>query len=121
ARGPQTLRHRDRAITISDLEWLAKQASGTRIARSRGLPNMNRQLERELGWVTLLIVPQGLESRLTPSTELIREVEDYLAERAFMGLSRQTPSRINVIAPGYTQVVVIAEVVPQNINQAQQV
>lgn len=119
ARGAQTLRHRDRAVTSSDLEWLAQQASGTRIARTKCLPNLNRDLRFEPGWVTLLIVPQGTEPKLSPSSELIREVEDYLAERAFVGLVQQTPARLNVIGCGYTQVTVAAELVPRDISQAQ--
>lgn len=121
SRGAQTLRHRDRAVTSSDLEWLAQQASGTRIARAKCLPNLNRDLRFEPGWVTLLIVPQGTEPKLSPSSELIREVEDYLAKRAFVGLVQQTPARLNVIGCGYTQVTVAAELVPRNISQAQQI
>lgn len=121
ARGAQTLRHRDRAVTSSDLEWLAQQASGTRIARTKCLPNLNRDLRVEPGWVTLLIVPQGTEPKLSPSSKLIREVEDYLAERAFVGLVQQTPARLNVIGCGYTQVTVVANIVPREISQAQQI
>ena len=58
-RGPQTLRHRDRAVTPDDFEWLARQAMGTRIARAKCLPNRNRDLDREPGWVTVIIVPRG--------------------------------------------------------------
>ncbi|MGH9939119.1 MAG: putative baseplate assembly protein, partial [Blastocatellia bacterium] len=120
-RGPQTLRHRYRAVACADLEWLARQAAGTRVARAKCLPNVNRDLRFEPGWVTLLIVPQGAEGRLSPGSELIREVEDFLAERAFVGLARQTPARINVIGPGYIQVTVEAEVVPRDIDEAEQV
>src|SRR5437016_4014393 len=120
-RGPQTLKHRDRAVACADLIWLARQAAGTRVARVQCLPNVNRALRFEPGWVTLLIVPQGTEAKLSPSTELIREVEGYLAARAFVGLVQQTPVRINVIGPGYTQVTVVAEVVPRDLDTAQQV
>jgi len=117
-RGPQTLRHRQRAVACGDLEWLARQAAGTAVARAKCLSNINREFRFEPGWVTLIIIPHGTEAKLTPGPELIREVEDYLEARAFVGLSQQTPARINVIGPGYIQVTVIAEVVPQDINQA---
>ena len=120
-RGPQTLKHRSRAVACSDLEWLARQAAGTRVARAKCLPNVNRDLRFEPGWVTLLVVPQGVEGKLSPGSELIREVEDFLAERAFVGLARQTPARINVIGPGYIQVTVEAVVAPQDIDKAEQV
>ncbi len=118
-RGPQTLKHRDNAVTSSDLEWLAYQAVGTRIARTRCLPNINRNLYFEPGWVTLVIVPQGTESKLSPSTELLKQVENYLEARAFAGVSQATPARINVIGPGYIQVAVDAEIVPLDIDVAE--
>jgi uncharacterized phage protein gp47/JayE len=118
-RGPQTLRHRDRAITSTDLEWLARQAVGTRIARAKCLPNLNRELRFEPGWVTLVIVPQGQGSKLLPSAELIRDVNNYLETRAFAGLSQSIPSRINVIGPGYIPVAVEAQIVPRDLDDAQ--
>jgi Baseplate J-like protein len=121
ARGPQTLRHRDRAVTCSDFEWLARQATGIRVARTKCLPNINRDLRFEPGWMTLVIVPQGTESKLLPSSELIRTVENYLEVRTFVGLVQQTPARVNVIGPGYIQVMVVAEVAPQDIDEAQSV
>jgi Baseplate J-like protein len=121
ARGPQTLRHRDRAVTCSDFESLARQAVGTRVARTKCLSNINRDLRFEPGWVTLIIVPQGTEPKLLPSSELIRAVENYLEVRTFVGLVQQTPARVNVVGPGYIQVAVVAEVAPQDIDEAQQV
>ncbi|MCA1557706.1 MAG: putative baseplate assembly protein, partial [Acidobacteria bacterium] len=120
-RGPQTLRHRSRAVSSGDMEWLARQAAGTRVARSRCLSNVNRELRFEPGWATLMVVPGGLGPKLSPSSELIREVGDYLDDRAFMGLSEQTPSRINVIGPGYIRVAAVARVVPQDIDEAEPV
>jgi uncharacterized phage protein gp47/JayE len=120
-RGPQTLKHRDRAVSCADLEWLARQTAGTRVARTKCLPNVNRDLRFEPGWVTLMVVPQGTGSKLSPSAELIRQVEDYLEPRTFVGLSQQTPSRVNVIGPGYIQVVAVAEVAPHDIDEAQRV
>jgi len=120
-RGPQTLRHRYRAVACPDLEWLAQQAAGTRVARTRCLSNVNRDLLFEPGWVTLIVVPRGAEAKLSPSSELIREVEDYLEALAFAGLTQEAPARMNVIGPGYIQVTVIAQVVPQDIDEAEQV
>ncbi len=116
-RGPQVLKHRHRAIAGGDAEWLARQAAGTLVARTKCLPNINRSMQFEPGWVTLFIVPQSHDPKPSPGSELIRQVENYLAERTFMGLSQQIPSRINVIGPGYIQVIVRAEVVPRDIDE----
>jgi hypothetical protein len=117
-RGPQTLRHRGRAVTAADFEWLARQAASTRVARAKCLPNRNRELDFEPGWATLIIVPGGKEKKLLPSVELIRAVEDDLATRSLATLTGLTPTRINVIGPGYVPVEIRAEVVPVSLAQA---
>lgn len=121
ARGPQALRHRERAVAGNDLEWLARQAAGTSVARAKCLANINRSLRFEPGWVTLLIVPQGTATKLSPGPELIREVENYLEARAFAGTIEQTPAQINVIGPGYLRIAIAAEIVPVDIDAAQKV
>jgi predicted phage baseplate assembly protein len=120
-RGPQTLRHRSRSVASGDLEWLAREAAGTRVARARCLSNINRDLRFEPGWATLIIVPGGREAKPSPSSVLIQEVEAYLDQRAFIGLAQQTPTRINVIGPGYIKVWVVAKIVPQDIDEAETV
>lgn len=120
-RGPQTLKHRGRAVAGADFEWLARQAAGVRVARTKYLSNVNRDLQFEPGWVTLIIVPQGSEAKLSPGSELVREVEDYIEARTFIGLAQQAPARVNVIGPGYIQVAVGAKVVPQDIDGVEQV
>ena len=118
-RGPQTLRHRDRAIGAEDMEWLAKQAAGTLVARARCLPNINRSLRFEPGWVTLLIVPQGTQSRLLPGPQLLLEIEEYLTARAPASLAGLTPSRLNITGAGYARVAVVAAVAPRDIHATQ--
>jgi uncharacterized phage protein gp47/JayE len=118
-RGPQTLRHRGRALSRTDFEWMALEAAGTRLARVVCLPNTNRDLAFEPGWVTLVIVPHGTERRLTPSVELIRLVEESVGSRAFAGL--ENLSRINVVGPGYIEVSVDAEIAVGDLRRASQV
>jgi predicted phage baseplate assembly protein len=119
-RGPQTLRHRQRAVTRTDFEWLAREAAGTRLARVVCLPNINRDFRREPGWVTLVIVPQGTDPKPVPSVELIQQVEESVRNRAFAGLGG-TLGRVNVTGPGYVEVAVAADVVLNDLRQAPQV
>lgn len=81
ARGPLTIKNRNRAVTVEDYENLALQASRG-IARAKCLPDFNDAGLFETGWVTILIVPGSNEIRPTPSRELKRRVENYLRERA---------------------------------------
>ena len=121
SRGPQTLRNRGCAMSAGDMEWLAMEADGTCVARAKCLPNVNSDLEFEPGWVTLLIVPKGTDPKLVPGSEMVRQIESYLVDRAFVGLAQETPARINVIGAGYIEVTVVAEVVPSNPDEAQSV
>jgi hypothetical protein len=111
-RGPQAIRHRGHAVAAADIEWLAREAAGPRVARAKCIPNVNQDLVFEPGWITLLIVPHGTDTKPAPDSQLIREVETYLLPRAFLGLSQQTPAKLNVIGPGYIRVAVAAEIVP---------
>lgn len=120
-RGPQAIKHRGHAVAAADVEWLAREAAGPRVARAKCIPNVNQELVFEPGWVTLLIVPNGTDPRPAPDSQLIREVESYLLARAFVGLAQPTPAKINVIGPGYIRVAVAAEVVPVDLAQAQPV
>ena len=118
-RGPQMIKHRGHAVAAGDIEWLAREAAGPRLARTKCIPNVNQELVFEPGWVTLLIVPNGTDPKPSPDSQLIREVELYLLDRAFVGLARSTPARINVIGPGYIRVAVAADVVPVDLAEAE--
>ena len=118
-RGPQTLRHRGRAVGRTDFEWLAREAAGTRLARVVCLSNTNRNFLPEPGWVTLVVVPQGTERRLVPSVELIHHLEESVSNRAFAGLS--TFNRLNVTGPGYVEVAVAADIVLDDLRRASHV
>lgn len=120
-RGPQVLKHRGYSVTGGDTEALAGQAAGTRVARAKCLSNVNRELAFEPGWVTVLIVPSSTEARPSPTSELLREVENYLLPRCFTGLAQDTPARLNVIGAGYIEITVAAEIVPQVLEDAQPV
>jgi Baseplate J-like protein len=118
-RGPQSLRHRGRAVSRSDFEWLAREAAGTRIARVVCLPNINRAFGREPGWVTLVIVPQGTDRKLVPTVDLIQQVENSFRDRSFAGLGAL--NRVHVTGPDYIEVAVAVDAVLRDLRQAAQV
>ena len=104
-RGPQHLRHRGRALSAQDLEWLALEAS-PEVARVRCLSLAGPDGRAQRGWVTLIVVPRATDSRPTPSPELASEVLQYVAAHAEAGL------RLRVLGPRYTAVSVRSVVVP---------
>ncbi len=113
ARGPATLKHRDRAVTIEDFDALAREAS-SQVALVRTLPISNPLGQRELGAVTVLIVPHSAEREPQPSPELLDQVRTYLAQR----MAVTAAHRLYVIGPSYQVAAVAARIVPTNPAEA---
>ena len=111
-RAPKVLRHRNRAVTESDYEDLAKLAS-TEVALALCVPlidlavdafkiNMitddNKDEKAGVGKVSLIIVPKTDDTKPTPSQRLIQQVKDYILPRAPSLVS------LSVVGPLYLQV-----------------
>ena len=82
---PETIRHRDRAVTLEDYEDLAKLAS-PEVARAKCLPlhwlgDPPEQAPRR-GTTSIIIVPRSEALKPLPSLELISRVEKFLRARA---------------------------------------
>lgn len=112
-RGPSTLKHRNRAVTVEDFRALALEAEPG-LGLVRVLPVTNPAGERELGAVTLIVVPDDERAEPQPSPELLDQVRRYLARRGSETASR----RIYVIGPEYQPVSVHARVIPTDPAEA---
>lgn len=121
--GPLRIKSRDRAVTVEDYEWLAREASGE-VAKSRclaltradSLIGENRQ-GTDPGWITVIIVPYGDEDQPLPTENLLNTVKDFLTARSLATLN----NRIDVIGPRYVAIDVAAEVIPLRIEEAKTV
>lgn len=104
-RGPYVIRSNYRAVTAEDFEWLALQASNS-VARAACLSATERE-----GEVQVIIIPKFDErnsdyrEKLTPSTELLRRVRQYLDER------RLVTTLVNVTRPRYVDISVRIDVI----------
>lgn len=104
-RAPHFFKHRFRAVTADDYEWLAREASNL-VARARCLPAF-----RQEGEITVVIVPKAQEKdtlltdRLAPTRELLKRVHEYLDER------RLLTTRLNIVGFKYVDVSIRAEIV----------
>jgi S-layer protein (TIGR01567 family) len=108
-RGPQTIKHRDRAVTYEDFEWLVREAS-PKVARVKCLPTTDPGKNFRPGWITMIIVPDERENpKPIPSRGLINEIQDYIFNRTSTYLTTY-PSQITLIGPGYIKVGVEAKV-----------
>lgn len=111
-RGPQTLRHRERALSAQDYESLA-QAASPGVAVARALPATHPSGRSLPGWVTIIIVPRSREPRPQPSFGLRRQVQEFLQARAPADLTG-----LCVTGPTYLPVGVAAVVAPLDLRQA---
>jgi hypothetical protein len=108
-RGPQAIKHRDRAVTLEDYEWLAKEAS-FQVARARCLPAKTKD---DAGTVQLIIVPLSDEPRPSLSQGLIRQVKDHLNTRA----RRIGTANLSIVGPKYVEASVLATVFPEKLEE----
>lgn len=88
-RAPKILRHRNRAVSESDYEDLAKMAT-TEVAVARCVPladlaeNPYQEINQKdgVGKVSLIIVPKSNDPIPTPTQALINRVKDYIVPLA---------------------------------------
>ncbi|MDJ0597830.1 MAG: baseplate J/gp47 family protein [Crocosphaera sp.] len=124
-RGPEILRHRDRAFSAEDFEFLAKEAT-TDISTVRCLPprlfnssydNLPSRvsegdpwtygnINRSVNYANVIIVPKAplSDERPVPSESLLQEVSAYLDER------RVLTSLLHVTAPRYLPINVVTDI-----------
>jgi len=114
-RAPFILRARGRAITASDYETLAQEASSA-VAAAHAIPLRNADGLTRPGWITLTIIPRSFDPQPMPSFGLREEVRRYLEARGpadVVGLHQ-----VSVSAPEYQPVDVHATVTPVDSSKA---
>jgi uncharacterized phage protein gp47/JayE len=114
-RAPQGIRNRERAISLADYENLAYEASAG-VAVARAIPTSDPNGLAVPGWITLVIIPQSLEPRPTPSFGLREEVQSYLEDHAPGDLA--AAHGIRVIGPDYLPIDVTATLAPKDPTEA---
>lgn len=117
-RGPKTIKHRGKAITLEDFAWLARDASGE-VAAAWCLPTRDRDAKIHEGWVTVVIIPKGSESRPFPRPALLRLVREYLETRALVNL--RCEGQIVVKGPAYIEVTATVKIVPVHAEKGDEV
>ena len=128
ARGPQVLRHRDRAVAAADLEDLAAAASADVAIAAAIVPAFNpyslwldpkapaptpAHALVDAGRIGVIIVPNEPGSaRPTPSLVMLRQVQDYLEERC------PPTADLWVAGPEWIEVTVTATLVATSAEEA---
>jgi hypothetical protein len=110
-RGPQVIRHRDRALSAQDYEWIARAAS-PEVARTRCEPILGPDGRAQRGWITVLVAPKSTAQFPSPSPELARRIRDAVAERAPATVA------LRIEPPQYVAVSVLATLTPEDPSAA---
>lgn len=113
-RGPQRLKHRGRAVTAKDVEWLAREAY-PQIAKVKCLSGRNALLERSPGSLAVVAFPAGGLADASQFPELRQTVEKELICQASNLVS--LGGAIRVIEPAYLEMSVHATVAVQTIDE----
>ncbi|MCM3870578.1 MAG: putative baseplate assembly protein [Pyrinomonadaceae bacterium] len=114
-RGPQTIRHRGRAISPSDYETLAREASPA-VAVARAIATRSAGGQNLPGWVTLVIIPQSDEPCPWPSFGLRQHVLAYIEARAPADVV--AANQIHITGPDYVSIDVRATLTPKIASEA---
>jgi hypothetical protein len=112
-RGPASVAARAQAITATDYETLAREASPA-VAVARAVPATDPTGRTGPGFVQLIVMPDSTDPQPVPSFGLRRQVEQYIAQRCPASMAGQ----VYVFGPEYQPVGVFAEIVPADPDAA---
>ena len=100
-RGPKLIKHRNRAVTAEDFEWLVREASQN-VSKVKCLSNYNSRMEKEVGTITIVILPESGVEGLQVFPELSLKIEKYIMARTANTLA--FPEKIHVIKPAFLEI-----------------
>ncbi len=105
-RAVELMNEPQRAVTLSDYEYLALKTPGAKLGRAAARANLHASFPclKATGVITVMILPNMPVSKSVPSRGLRRLVAAYLNPRRVIG------TRIEVVGPTYLDVAVHAEV-----------
>ncbi len=109
-RAPHTIKNRDRAITIDDFEWIAKEASPF-VAKTKCYQGGDPKKKENSIYV--IIAPDYSDGTLYPEQSLLDLVETYIKDRSMVSIR----DSIHVKAPEYVSIDVNVTIVPVSISE----
>jgi hypothetical protein len=117
--GPQRIKNKGRAVSAEDFEWMVLQQF-SEVARSKCLstraPGPNGLVFKP-GAVTLVVVPKSAARVPRPSSALLRQINEFVAEQCLGNIV----SDVHVLGPGFTEVTVRARVHARDPRQSSEV
>lgn len=113
-RGPHRFKHRNRAVTAEDFEWLVREAFPD-IAKVRCLTHRDGQMRRDDGAVTVVIYPKH-KANLRAFAETRKQVKAHLLQRCPVHLA--LAQKVHVIEPAFLEISLTAGLVVATMEQA---
>jgi len=117
ARAPEEIKARDRAVTLEDFEFIARQTPGVRIRRAHALalhhptfPDVDVP-----GVITVIVIPDTDDPKPLPSESTMKTVGAWLDQR------RLLTSEVFVAPPRYKLIRVVARIVAKATSNAARV
>jgi hypothetical protein len=110
--GPQSLKHRGRAVTTEDYEWMVLQQFSS-VARARciatRIPKPGGKLAFKPGAATVIVVPKSSEPKPQPPKGLLKNIRDFLGKKALGNIFHD----IHAIGPQFEEINITARVKPE--------
>lgn len=113
-RGGAALRHGDRAVTASDFEALALEATRN-IVRAKCFPNRDESGARRPGWVTLVVLLRDYAADTDFFPAVRSQVMEYISCRC--GGNLAALERFHVVRPQFLELCVKVELTVSDFNQ----
>lgn len=112
-RGTKFFSHRGRAVIAEDYEWITKSIHPN-VAKVKCLPNTNVKLNKEIGAMTIVVLPHTGHYQNTHFIQLKKIIEEKLLQATAASIA--FPNRLQVIEPVYVEVGVRATVWVKNMD-----
>lgn len=106
-RAPLALKSKDRAVTVEDFEYMARETPGVRVRRAKALPLFHPEFRGAPipGVVTVIVVPDSDAPNPMPSEATLRIVCEHLNKH------RLLTSEVHVVGPRYCKIKIEADIV----------
>ena len=112
-RGTKLFAHRGRAVLAEDFEWITRSIHPN-IAKVKCLANNNIKMQKEIGALTIVVLPYTGHGQNTHFLELKKKVEQRLLSVAASSIA--FPNKLQVIETVYVEIGVRATVWVRNMD-----
>lgn len=113
--GTALLEHKNRAVTTIEYENLACQVSRS-VVRSKCIPHMNPDGNKDTGWITLIIIPNTIDRPPEPNHELISVVKSQIKKVCMQTITNE--QKLHVRGAKYKKVKIKAKIQPKDVSKA---